>query len=162
MLAFYAGLLIQRPCSAAVLQAVLEDYFAVSVTVFQFVGNWLRLSEEDQSRLGDANSRLGVSSILGTTVWDAQIKFRLCIGPLTYTEFCDFLPIGSALPVLLRMIRFTVPQHLEFDIQLRLKAAEVPPCRLGGTEHRAPRLGWSTWLISKEFLHDVTTFAYAV
>ena len=39
-------------------------------------------------------------------------------------------------------------------MQLILKAAEVPACRLGETGEQAPRLGWSTWLKTQEFCHD--------
>ena len=99
-------------------------------------------------------------TILGAAIWDAEIKFRVCIGPLCYTRFCDFLPQGLALPVLMHLVRFTVPQHLEFDIELRLKAAQVPFCRIGELQENGPRLGWSTWLKSKEFTEDVATLAY--
>jgi type VI secretion system protein ImpH len=157
---FYTGILRQRPCSASALQAVLHDYFNVPVTISQFIGKWLPLCEEDRSRLGIANNQLGRSVILGAAIWDAEIKFRLCIGPLTYARFCDFLPAGSALPILVHVVRFTVPQHLEFEIELLLKAAEVPACRIGQPEEYGPRLGWSTWLKSQEFSHDVATLAH--
>lgn len=160
ILVFYVGILLQRPCSASALQAVLGDYFNIPMTISQFIGKWLPVCEEDRSRLGAANNQLGQTTILGTAIWDAEIKFRVCIGPLSYTRFCDFLPKGPALPVLVQLVRFSIPQHLEFDIELRLKAAEVPFCQIGERQKNGPRLGWSTWLKSKEFTEDVATLAY--
>jgi type VI secretion system protein ImpH len=73
---------------------------------------------------------------------------------LTYDEFCRFLPSGEAFERLVGLTRFYAGQEWDFDVQLILKAAEVPACRLGETGEQAPRLGWSTWLKSKEFCHD--------
>jgi predicted component of type VI protein secretion system len=42
----------------------------------------------------------------------------------------------------------------DFDFQLVLEAAEVPRCQLGDVEGRGARLGWSSWLKSKEFMRD--------
>jgi type VI secretion system protein ImpH len=155
-LPFYAGLLGQRPHSASALAGVLQDYFEVAVAVVQFVGTWLTLEDEDRSRLGpgDTNNVLGVSAVLGRRVWDQQAKFRLRLGPLNLVRFCDFLPSGRGFRPLAQLTRFFVGQEIEFDVQLTLKASEVPPCRLGARDERAPRLGWSTWLKTREFVRD--------
>src|SRR5262245_27078286 len=155
-LLFYAGLLAQHPHSASALEGVLKDYFGVPVAVAQFVGQWLVLSEGNRSRLGsrEANSSLGVNTVAGSRVWDQQAKFRLRVGPLTYGEFCRFLPSGEAFGRLVGLSRFYAGQECDFEVQLILKAAEVPFCRLGETDDYAPRLGWSTWLKVKEFGRD--------
>ncbi len=155
-LLFYAGLVAQHPRSACVLEGVLADYFGVPVKASQFVGQWLFLSEENRSYLrpGDARSVLGVTAVLGTRVWDQQAKFRLRVGPLAFAEFCEFLPSGNAFRPLVQLARFLAGQEFDFDVRLMLLAAEVPRCRLGDTGARAPRLGWSTWLKSREFARD--------
>ena len=155
-LLFYAGLLTQRPHSASALAGLLQDYFEIPVQVTQFVGQWLTLSKANCSRLGlrEGNNALGVSAVAGSRVWDQQGKFRVQLGPLTYNEFCRFLSSGDAFERLVRLIRFYAGQQWDFDVQLILKAAEVPFCRLGETGEQAPRLGWSTWLKSKEFCRD--------
>lgn len=155
-LLFYAGLLGQHPHSANALENILTDYFAVPVKTVQFIGQWLSLSEENRSRIGagDKNNALGVNTVAGSRVWDQQAKFRLRLGPLTFDEFSRFLPAGNAFRPLVEFARFIVGQEFDFDVQLVLKAAEVPRCRLGETGAHAPRLGWSTWLKTKEFTHD--------
>ena len=155
-LLYYAGLLGQRPRSATSLQGLLHDYFGVPVQVSQFRGRWLTLSEDGKSRLGrgeHGGSAVG-SAVLGGRVWDQQAGFRLRVGPLDLAQFHDFLPSGTAFAPLAELARFFVGQELDFDVQLLLRAAEVPRCRLGDTGPRGPRLGWSTWLKTAEFIED--------
>jgi type VI secretion system protein ImpH len=154
---YYAGLLAQRPHSASALAGILTDYFEVPVTVRQLVGEWLPLDADQRSRLGarDGNAVLGASTVAGDRVWDQQAKVTVRVGPLTYADFCRFLPAGEAFRRLVAMSRFYVGQEFDVDVQLILKAAEVPWCRLGDPSEQAPRLGWSAWLKVAEFDDDV-------
>jgi type VI secretion system protein ImpH len=152
----YAGLLAQHPRSASALEGLLRDCFGVPVRVVQFSGQWLLLSPEHCSQLGpgETHNALGVSAVAGSRSWDPQAKFTVGLGPLTYAEFCRFLPCGDAFRALVAMTRFFAGQECDFDVQLRLRAAEVPACHLGHTGASAPRLGWSAWLTSEAFAGD--------
>lgn len=156
-LLFYAGLMAQHPRSASALEGLLTAYFEVPIQTVQFAGQWLPLAEKDRSRLGasEANSTLSVNAVLGSRVWDQQAKFMLRVGPLSFAQFSEFLPSGMAFQPLVQLTRFFVGQEFDFDVRLVLKAAEVPRCRLGETGPNPARLGWSTWLKSREFSHDV-------
>lgn len=162
-LLFYTGLLAQHPRSANALMGLLTDYFMVPVDVTQCIGEWLSLPEGNRSRLGprQANNALGLNAVAGSRVWDQQAKFKLRLGPLTYAEFCQFLPSGEAFRQLVGMTRFYAGQEFDFDVQLILRATEVPGCRLGETGELAPRLGWSTWLKTGEFAHDAEDTVFA-
>jgi type VI secretion system protein ImpH len=154
-LLFYAGLLAQHPRSATALASILQDYFDVPVEVAQFVGQWLNLSPENRTRLGgEGNNALGVNALAGNRVWDQQARFRLRLGPLTFAEFRRFLPAGKAFRPFVQFARYIVGQEFDFDVQLILKADEVPATQLGAKGVRAPRLGWTTWLKTKEFTKD--------
>jgi type VI secretion system protein ImpH len=155
-LLFYAGMLAQQPHSASSLEALLGDYFEVPVRAQQFVGQWLSLSLEQRTRLAAKNDPRGSvgGAILGSRFWDQQAKFRLRIGPLTFAQFKGFLPTGKSLGRLVQLTRLFVGQELDFDLQLILKANEVPACRLGKPGLDALRLGWSSWLKTKEFTYD--------
>lgn len=154
-LLFYAGLLGQHPHSASALGAILQDFFEVPVNVGQFMGQWLTLSPENRTRLGgEANNMLGVSAVAGNRVWDQQARFRLRLGALSFAEFNRLLPDSQRFQLLVQFARFVAGQEFDFDVQLILKAPEVPRCQLGARGERAPRLGWSTWLKTKEFTHD--------
>lgn len=155
MLAYYSGLIAQRPHSAVALAAILQDYFKVEVDILQFQGCWLRLEPDQYSRIGKqgAYHKLGESAAIGRFVWDHQAKFRVRIGPLDKETFDDFLPIGNAFMALKKFVDWYKPLGQHFDVQLVLRKKEIPRCRLGDTG--SARLGWSTWLSSQSFTHDV-------
>lgn len=142
----FAGLLANKARPAAGLVTILHAYFKLPVQVEQFVGHWMRLPPEVQSRIGfqDEGNRLGVSTVLGSKVWDCQNKFRIVIGPLGYDDYCRLLPGGDSMQRLIAWVRNYAGMTLDWDVRLILKKDETPPLRLGG----ATRVGWSTWLAS--------------
>jgi type VI secretion system protein ImpH len=160
-LIYFAGLLAERKRNAAGLERLLSEYFAVTVRVKQFAEQWLLLEPSSQSRLGvlEGNSRLGQDTVLGERVRDVQSKIRLIVGPLDWKMFLEFLPDHSATPehksflLLVHLARFYIGNELDFDVQLILKAAEVPECCLND-EQPGPRLGWNTWLVSQQPMQD--------
>jgi type VI secretion system protein ImpH len=157
-LLFYAGLLGQHPHSASALGNMLSDYFAVPVTVTQFVGQWLEITVENRTQLGEANNVLGATAVAGSRIWDQQAKFKLRIGPLSFAEFNRLLPGGIIHRPFVQMTRYASGQEFDFDVQLVLKAPEVPWCHLG--DPRA-RLGFSTWLKVAEFDRDADQVVFS-
>jgi type VI secretion system protein ImpH len=148
-LLFYTGLLAQHPRSAVGLRALLADYFdGLGVEIQQFVGQWLRLDPESQTRLVPlgGNTQLGTNTILGDRVWNTEAKFGVRLGPMTYAQLCTFLPGGPASREALDLTRFYAGLHFDFEFRLVLKASEVRTTQLGSTGPEATRLGWSTWL----------------
>ena len=149
---YYSGLIAQRPHSASAIAAIVGDYFGVPVKPVQFAGQWLYL-DESVTRLGSAYSNLGLNTIAGSRVWDSQSKFRMKIGPLTLEQLKDFIPQGSAFQPAKELLRLLTGSELDFDLQLVIKADEVPASCLGGTT-AGPRLGWTSWLKTREFEKD--------
>ena len=150
----YSGLIAQKPHSASALENILGDYFMISAKIKQFFGQWLDLDEESITKLGEANSLLGVNAIIGTRVWEQQSKFRVVLGAMSFNEFQAFLPNGTAHQPLKSIIRFMVGLEFDFDVQLILKAKEVPSCILTTRAKRRPQLGWTSWLKTKPFKQD--------
>jgi type VI secretion system protein ImpH len=150
----YGGLIAQKPHSAAALTQILSDHFGVKAKIDQFFGQWLDLDAESITKLGTANSALGASAIIGTRIWEQQSKFRVVLGAVDFKEFQAFLPNGTAHASLKSIIRFMVSLELDFDVQLRLKAKQVPGCVLTTRAKRRPMLGWTSWLKTKPFKQD--------
>jgi type VI secretion system protein ImpH len=150
----YAGLFAQQCRSMAGLEKILEDYFDVPVEGLMFRGCWQSLEPDDWTRIGmtGQNQRLGENLVLGTRFWDQAGKFRLRVGPMTLQKMETFFPGGSALEQLYDLTRLFAPAELRFDLQLVLKAYEVPALRLGRS-HGA-RLGWNSWLKARGFTVD--------
>lgn len=150
----YGGLISQRPHSASAFAAIVGDYFGVPTRVLQFTGQWLTLDAESISKLGQGNSALGISTVAGARVWDSQSKFRLKMGPMSYKQFIAFLPAGSAFNPVMEIIKLLAGPEFDFDVQLVLKAEEVPGTVLTTRARRRPMVGWNTWLKTKTFVLD--------
>jgi type VI secretion system protein ImpH len=164
----YGGFLAHRPRNAVSLQALLEDYFELSARVQQFRGQWLLLEPSSLSRLSPegGNNQLGVSLVAGDRVWDVTNKIRLRLGPLTYEQFVEFLPDRApdegrkAFFLLCHLVRLYIGPELDYDVQLVLRARDVPECRLTEGLGVGPRLGWNTWMTSLPMDHDAEEAAF--
>ncbi len=154
-LLYYSGHFAHFPRCATSLERLLADYLGLHVKVEQFVGQWLYLSEADQSCLPGKkyplglNHRLGETALCGNRVWSVQTKFRISIGPLTYPEFRRFMPTGDMLGPLCQLVRLYVGEEIDFEVQPILKARDVPQSRGTFQRSAAPRLGWNSWVRSQ-------------
>ncbi len=156
-LIYYAGLLAQQPRSAIALQQVLTDYFEVPVEIEQFAGGWFKLDRETQCCFGEqpsSSEQVGLGAVVGDEIWDQQSCVRVVLGPLTLTQYLDFLPNGTAYRPMLGLLGFFAETEFDFEVQLLLKRDEVPPCELGADEGAMPQLGWVTWMKSAPFGRD--------
>jgi len=159
----FAGLMANQRRPAAGLVTILRAYFKLPVEIEQFVGHWMKIPLDGQTRIGreDRGNRLGSSAVLGRTVWDCQHKFRLVIGPLDYADYQRMLPGGDSMRRLLAWVRNYAGMVLDWDVRLVLKQQEIPRLALG-----ARRLGWTTFLASappqrdsQQLLINPTAFA---
>ena len=152
-LAFYSGLLSRSIPSAQAIESAVEYFAGTDVNIEQFIERMLPISPEDQTRLGAANSHLGVDAVCGSYIRECTTKFRVNLGPVGYENFLRFLPTGDLLPPIFALVRCMVGIEYEFDITVFLNRDEVPPCILGEDTPTAPRLGWSTWVKSPDVTH---------
>lgn len=149
-LIFCSGLLSRTASSAMALERAVEYFTGTAVQIEQFVERALPLSPEDQTRIGTANSELGMSTICGSYIFESQTKFRVVLGPVKYKEFSTYLPPGLMLPSMFSLIRYMAGIEFEFEIRVILERGEVPPCVLGGDPGKGPQLGLSTWIKNPE------------
>jgi type VI secretion system protein ImpH len=155
-LIFYSGLLAMKTRPAVGLRHLLEDYFGVPVEVEQFVGGWYRIDPQTQSRLlglSGPSEQLGGGAIVGDEIWSREAAIRLRIGPLSLSEYMDFLPVGSAWRPLQDLVKFYLRDSLDVQVQLILRRDEVPACELGQAAP-GPRLGWTSWVKNLPRLND--------
>jgi type VI secretion system protein ImpH len=147
----FAGLMANQRRPAAGLVTILRAYFKLPVELEQFVGHWMRIPLDGQTRIGmeDRGNRLGTSAVLGKKVWDCQHKFRLVIGPLDYDDYERMLPGGASMTRLVDWVKNYAGTVLDWDVRLVLKRPEVPPLKLG-----SQKLGWTTYLASGPAARD--------
>ena len=145
-LAYFAGLLAQKPISANNLAALVQGYFKVDAQVEQFVGQWISVPLDEQTSLGMQVGPLGESVFAGDRIWDRQGKICLKLGPLDSDEFANFLPGQSGAIALIELVQFCIGQSLACDLELTLKKECVPSLQLGNDSDRGAKLGYTTWL----------------
>ena len=151
---YYTALLSQQPRSMSGLATLLTDYFNTPVKGVQLTGQWLRLDSDQLTRIGPSgqNRVLGRNALLAFRVWDQQAGFEVHFVSLTYENFLEFLPPGTAYRPLCQIIRFYAPRSLDFALLLTVKAPTIPRSHLG--VEQGPRLGWTSWIRAGEKLRE--------
>lgn len=158
----YAGLLSKKPRDATGLQLLLCDHFGVPVEVRPLRGAFRELSSDRHTRLGSKgqNCALGETTILGTRAWDQQAGIEVCLGPLPFQRYLDFVPGRPGYVALCHLVRFYAGPGLDLHISLVVQGGDVPPARLGrgGTAV----LGQAAFLMLGRPLGGVFTIALGV
>ena len=167
-LAYFSGLLQQRPVSAAAVRQILADYFAVPVRVEQFVGRWFDLPAGSGSTLGISNALIGSNAVLGERVWQRDLRLRLEIGPMRRAKLRRFLPGGEAALALRELLLLLTGVTLEYEVRLSLEAAEVQGTCLDGRGSTGgdaaggmgASLGWDSFLVTRPSAVDRNDAGY--
>lgn len=145
----YAGIIWQRPRSAAGLEQILSDYFQVPVHIEQFVGAWTDINRRQRSFIGTRrgrNHKLGKTTFLGKRFWQAGHHFIVHLGPLTAEQFHQFIPTGLAYVEMCDLIKFYAPLELTFQLKMSLKESESLVGLGFDNLARENRLGWTAVL----------------
>lgn len=136
----YSGVIGHRVHSSEGLRGLISDYFdGIEVNILEFMPRWVDIPE--QICLGP-KTRLGENVVIGKKILDCSSKFRVVLGPLSLDDYRRFLPDGTDVQALYRLIRFYTPAQLDFDVELRLKKEEVPPLQLGNELAQLGRISW--------------------
>lgn len=141
---YYSGRLSCPAKNPEGLQAILEDHLKLPVAIEELIGQWVELGPHDRCRLGEpaGDVRLGETLVVGERFWECQPTFRLRLGPMSYQDYQALLPGGAALARVAAWVRLYVGDELGCQVQLVLRAHEVPGLCLG----QQGFLGWSCWL----------------
>jgi type VI secretion system protein ImpH len=150
----FSGHLACQTRHAEGLRAILEKFFGIKIAIKEFIGQWITFPEQYRCRLGRSpdTATMGVNAVVGSRTWDCQQKFRIIMGPMNLKDYERMLPGGKSFARLKAWVRNYVGDELGWEVQLVLKAGEVPAVRLGETG----RLGWTTWLQNRPFEKDST------
>jgi type VI secretion system protein ImpH len=138
----FAGLMGPQAKSAARLRALIAGLFGVRVEIEQFASSRLTIEEGERSRIGAANSALGVDMLVGAAVFSVQDKIRIRIYTGGLKEYMRFLPTGDRCEPLADAVFFYMGDQLDWEVELALPSREVEPVKLGSSG----QLGWTTWM----------------
>jgi type VI secretion system protein ImpH len=149
---YFTGRMANQTRHAEGLECILREYFEIKTELQTFVGRWMNLPADSLCQLGASpeTGRLGLTTIVGSRIWEAQLNFRIRMGPMKLADYQRLLPSGVAFKRLKRWVLNYCGEHFFWDVQLVLLAAEVPDTRLG----QSGLLGWTTWLKTKPLSRD--------
>lgn len=149
---FFSGRLTAQTRNAEGLESILEDFFGLPTEIQEFSGYWMEIPFENQCRLGESpeTGSLGVNAIAGSLKYEAQLKFRIRMGPMELDNLRRLVPNSVGFKTLKDWVLNYINQELFWDLQCVLKARAVPAICLG----QDAMLGWTTWLKSKPFRRD--------
>jgi type VI secretion system protein ImpH len=141
---YFVGRLASQTRNPEGLETILQDFFGIRTEVHTFVGHWMDIPDDSICRLGDSpdTGRLGLTTLMGSRIWDCQSNFRIKLGPMRLADFERMLPSGASFGRLRHWVLNYLGEIFFWDIQLVLQANEVPQTQLG----RRGQLGWTTWL----------------
>lgn len=150
----FAGYLSSSPHHTFGLVSILRAFFKVPVNIQEYIGEWLKIPKESQTRLGQNKSSgmLGQSTMLGQLNWQRQYKFRLLIGAMPLSDYEALFPKQPTLFLLASIIKNYIGHDLNWEVKLILKKEERPQATLG----EYGQLGLSTWLTNKPTEHDIS------
>lgn len=148
----FTGRLSAQTRNAAGLEAILGSYFGIPTEIREFQGYWMKIPKENQCRLGESpeTGSLGVNAVAGERKYEAQLKFRIRMGPMELVDLRRLVPLGPSFRRMKDWVLNYVNQEFYWDLQCIVKASAVPVIALG----QGAMLGWTTWLKSKEFTRD--------
>jgi len=134
------------------LEGILKATFSTPAKIYSFTGHWINLPEQERCKLGDRNrpGTLGRSCVVGTRMWDRNLKFTVHLGPISLQQFSAFLPGSACHRRLHDWIDFYTSKQYYWKAVILLKKEEVPKICLG----RCGQLGYNSWLGSLPFTHD--------
>jgi type VI secretion system protein ImpH len=148
----FAGHLGSLPRHPAGLESIVREYFEVPAFLKEFIGHWLKIPQRDHLELGrEGVGALGMDTVLGERAWQRQDKFRIVLGPLSLDQYTAFLPSGKSFKALVAAVRDYVGMEMLWEINLVLEKAQKPVACLG----KSGKLGWTSWLESKDRQQDV-------
>lgn len=160
VLALHAGLLRERPASAAVLAQVLAAVLGVPVSLQPCSGRWERLAPAERSALGGVNAVLGQAALLGERSWRPELRACVRIGPLDSARFARFLPGADGAAALRSLIVLFGAPTLCYDVVLVLRRADVQGLSLGGPINTGRVLGLDTYLLTAPAAADRADMRY--
>ncbi|HWU85290.1 MAG TPA: type VI secretion system baseplate subunit TssG, partial [Rhodocyclaceae bacterium] len=110
---------------------------------------------------GRRNHRLGVDSLLGSSMWDQQAAVRLEIGRMPFARALALLPLRPSQPdeakvlpatryaAFASLVQLLLDRRHDCEVHLHIATASIPPARLSVSSATTVglRLGQTAWLL---------------
>ena len=158
-LLYYSGAFAKWPRSPVTLKNIVSEMFGMAAEIIEFQPQWSSLRPEDQFQLGSVGTlgqeaALGRNVMIGSRICLFDTRFRIRLGPLSREQFDRLLPEGELFRRVVQFARLYAGPQWDFDVQLVLKADEVPFSRLGGRDSPPSQLARNGWMLNQKAKRD--------
>lgn len=142
-----APLLATRVRSAKVLEIALNNTLREHLgptsqcRIESFCGDWSSLDEDSRICLGQANHKLGHSTVLGRELAHRAAKAKVVIEPLREDQFRDFVRGGPAYGAIYELLQVMIDDPVDIEVDLRIQRQDAQSWCLGRS-----RLEIDSWL----------------
>lgn len=138
----YAPLFWQRPRSLVGLRQILNHYFGLNTKLTPMAGGWHKTPNYQHTHISGPYNKLGQDAYLGKQVWLQNSGFRVNLGELDWSQYCNFLPPNNGYNALADLIKFYCGFQYRIIFVMQIRVDKVPGTRL----NRGYALGQTTWL----------------
>lgn len=141
----FAGAVVHRSRSPAMVAGLIAHCFDLAeVSLRDFELRYTDIDRDDRTQLGLLNGQLGESFRVGDSVRTRHCKFTVVITDLSEARFREFLPRGENFKRLRMLLAYLLRDQTPCDLELGLRANEVPPFNLG--HETGAQLGWTSFM----------------
>lgn len=148
--AYYSGLMFASTQSTEKLKGVIKDLTGLAISINEFKGKWIELSDDQLSRMnskkrGQAFNQLGIDSMLGRRCWDLSSSFEVEFEVDDAETFKNLAPGGSMNKLLNNVIKKFAGVTFDFNFKLKVKAEHCEKVKLS-RQSKNTKLGASAWM----------------
>ncbi|GAB1621709.1 type VI secretion system baseplate subunit TssG [Agarivorans albus] len=136
---YLGGLFAQSIRSAQGLKQIVELISGSKVVINEHLGQWLSLSDEEQTSLASRvnpegqHAQLGRSATIGSKVWDVGSALEIEIHAANAQGAQQLLPGSKTLSLLQETVAEYLPAHVRPRWSLMARYRDMPSSRLGKT-----------------------------
>ncbi len=163
---YFAGHMGSSRRNVEGLTAVLKSVCNTPVVVQPFALRWLSLTATEVTKLGGNRSSgvpqrsapncLGRTAVIGQRVPDRQSLVEVRLGPMSYAEYEQLLPVSVRSAQLQAVMRSYAGPSIDACVRPVLRKDEVPMLKLG----EVGQLGRSAWLHSAPATCDRSDYCF--
>ncbi|CAB1221474.1 type VI secretion system baseplate subunit TssG [Acinetobacter bouvetii] len=155
----FSGFMQGQNNTAYALSTMLKCIFKQHFEIEEFIEEKFKLEHEQKTALGGLNANLlGVNTFCGETIRQIDGKIEIKIGPLSRTDYLNFMPKQQLSEKLKKILSTWCSPNLMVDLRLILKKEDIQPLCLDAKTKMG--LAQGAFLMSKHAgQHSETCYA---
>ncbi|EKO3782404.1 type VI secretion system baseplate subunit TssG [Vibrio harveyi] len=128
----YAGLFASRNRSKGALKTIIEDLTGCDVRLHELQGQWLRLSKEEQTRLGGKSTpegqfaQVGRGASIGAKAWNINAAVMIELIPTSTEQVSQLLPNNPYINTVKSLVHEYVGKHKSIKWKLTTRHKYLP------------------------------------